>query len=206
MRDAPVCCLLQFFCYYFYNCCSYFSTFNFFLRFWYLLLLLHICCLTFVDCIFIFFQYVLNKEPILRRKIRARKQPCNFFNMQLFLCKGTQEVKCHSDRGHVINSKQIISFTRRRMVTKRCRVLTCGEAKPKIKLRDSLITWSQEVTCQIENIKISSSTKLLTTMLGRVITYGDRKPPMESHDPLPTHSCEITWKIYNVISPLLQGT
>ena len=38
------------------------------------------------------------------------------------------------------------------MVGKRCRVLTYGETKPKIKSCDSLITGSQEVKCQIENI------------------------------------------------------
>ena len=38
------------------------------------------------------------------------------------------------------------------MGTKGCRVLTCGETKPKIKLRDSLVTGSQEVMRQIENI------------------------------------------------------
>ena len=41
---------------------------------------------------FIFFQYTLNEQPILRRKIRARKKSCNFLKMQLFISKGTQEV------------------------------------------------------------------------------------------------------------------
>ena len=45
----------------------------FFLRFWYLVLLLYICRLIFVDCIFIFFQYTLNEQLTLHRKIRARK-------------------------------------------------------------------------------------------------------------------------------------
>ena len=44
-----------------------------FLRFWYLLLLLYIYRLTFVDCMFIFFQYTLKKQLTLRRKIRAKK-------------------------------------------------------------------------------------------------------------------------------------
>ena len=100
---APVFCLLQFFSYYFYNCCSYFYALKFFLRFWYLLLLLYICLLTFVDCIFIFFQRTLNEWLNLRRKIGPRKHSCNFLKIQLLIGKSTQEVKCHSDRGHVIN-------------------------------------------------------------------------------------------------------
>ena len=98
----------------------------FFLRFWCLLLLLYICRLILVDCMFIFFQYTLNEQLILRRKIRARKKLYIFFKMQLFISKGTREIDCHSDRGHL--------------------------TKPKNKLCDSLITWSQEVRCQIESI------------------------------------------------------
>ena len=54
--------------------------------------------------------------------------------------------------GHVTKQKPNIFFSRRSIATKCCRVLTCGEAKPKMKLYDSLITWSQEVICKIENI------------------------------------------------------
>ena len=82
--DAPVNCLLQFFCFYFYNFCSYFVTLNFLFTFLVSFLLLYICRLIFVDCMFIFFQYTLNEQLILRRKICARKKSCNFFKMQLF--------------------------------------------------------------------------------------------------------------------------
>ena len=44
-----------------------------FLRFSYVLLLICICRLIFVDCIFIFFQYTLNEQLTLRKKIGTRK-------------------------------------------------------------------------------------------------------------------------------------
>ena len=53
---------------------------------------LYICRLIFLDCMFIFFQYTLNEQLMLRRKIRTRKKSCNFLKMQLFIRKGTQEV------------------------------------------------------------------------------------------------------------------
>ena len=63
----------------------------------------YISRLIFVDCMFIFSQYTLNEQLILRRKIRARKKSCKFFEIKLFIGKGTQGVNCHSDRGHVTN-------------------------------------------------------------------------------------------------------
>ena len=54
-----------------------------------LFLLLYICGLIFVDCMFIFFQYTFKKQLTLRSKIRAKKQSCNFFKIQLLIGKGT---------------------------------------------------------------------------------------------------------------------
>ena len=54
--------------------------------------------------------------------------------------------------GHMTNEKQHISFSGRRIVTKRCRVLTCVVRRSPLKLHDSLITWSKEVAYQIETI------------------------------------------------------
>ena len=48
--------------------------------------------------------------------------------------------------------------------------------QPKMKLHDYLITWSQGIMCQIENIIYPL---LQATKLGRVVTYDYRKPAME---------------------------
>ena len=56
------------------------------------MLLLYICRLIFLDCMFIFFRYTLTEQLNLRSKIRARKKSCNFLKMKLFISKGTQEV------------------------------------------------------------------------------------------------------------------
>ena len=75
-----------------------------------------------------------------------------FSKCSSLLVKTPKKSKSHSDRGHMRNLKQDISFFWRRIVTKHCRVLTYDETKGKIKLRDSLITWSQEVLRYLENI------------------------------------------------------
>ena len=48
-------------------------------------MLLYICCLIFVDCIFILFSYTLKEQLIFRRKSRAIRESCYFFKMQLFI-------------------------------------------------------------------------------------------------------------------------
>ena len=54
-----------------------------FLSYRYPFLLLYICRLIFVDCIFISFQYILKEQLILRRN--AREHSFNIFKMQLII-------------------------------------------------------------------------------------------------------------------------
>ena len=90
--DAAIYCLLQFSATIF-TIVALIFLLSIFLSFPYLLFLLCICRLTFVDCIYIFFQYTLNEQLTLRRMIHASKQSCNFFKMQFFIGKDTQKVK-----------------------------------------------------------------------------------------------------------------
>ena len=67
---------------------------------------------------------------------------------------------------------------------------------------DHVIKWSPVTNWEL---KISSSTRSITTKHGRLGTYGERKPPMESQDPLSTWwGIVIMWQTKSVTYPLWQ--
>ena len=122
-RNAPVNCLPQFFCYYFYNCCSYFSTFNFIFTF----------LISFIVTIYFPSNFCRLHVYFLSIYLEQTTH---------FAQEKSQEKKFVQFKVTRQNKLKIIFFSRRRMVSKRSRVLTCGKMKPKIALFDSLITWS----------------------------------------------------------------
>ena len=67
---------------------------------------------------------------------------------------------------------------------------------------DHVINWSPVTNWEL---KISSSTRSITTKHDRLGTYGERKPPMESQDPLSTWwGIVIMWQTKSVTYPLWQ--
>lgn len=106
---------------------------------------------------------------------------------------------------HVTHYFHYISIsTEQSMVTRYDKEITthCKEIQL-VKLHDTLIWWSCEITRKMKNVK-SPLIRPMDTKLGKIMTYYERLPFLKSHYPLitwPTWGNVTNWK---VISPFSQ--
>lgn len=78
------------------------------------------------------------------------------------------------------------------MVTKISRLLTSLKWLPRVKLHNTLITWSCNITPQNKTLISLVPQWFIAINLGRMVTYPEKLLSIKLLNPLNTWSCKIT--------------